>query len=147
MSVVFRVTHQTIGRSAAAELALPGTGHNASQNFLGNITAVHIVQDVLERGNVHFLPGQTVHTVRDGDIPDMVLRKENLDITASFDIVAAKTGKVFLCQVGTQKNIENLKAVHRWTTTRERLAIFSMLFCRYLCAASYTPLQTPPSLE
>lgn len=95
MSVVFRVTHQTIGRSAAAELALPGTGHNASQNFLGNITAVHIVQDVLERGNVHFLPGQTVHTVRNGDIPDMVLRKENLDITASFDIVAAKTGKVF----------------------------------------------------
>ena len=95
MSIVFRVAHQTIGRSAAAELALPGTGHNASQNFLGNVTAVHIVQDVLERGDVHFLPSQTVHTVRDGDIPNMVLRKENLDITTSFNIVAAKTGKVF----------------------------------------------------
>ena len=95
MPFVFRVAHQTIGRSAAAELALPGTGHDASQNFLGNVTAVHVVQDVLERGNVHFLPGQTVHTIRDSNISNMMFRKENLDITASFDIVAAKPGKVF----------------------------------------------------
>lgn len=89
----FGSQHQTIGRSAAAELALPGTGHDASQNFLGNVTAVHVVQDVLERGNVHFLPGQTVHTIRDSNISNMMFRKENLDITpASYSCGQAGKG-------------------------------------------------------
>ena len=34
----------------------------------------------------------------------------------------AVLGKFFLCQVGTKKIFENLQAVHRRTTTRERLA-------------------------
>ena len=45
-----------------------------------------------------------------------------LDVIAGVDGVPSQTGKVFLCQVGTKKIFENLQAVHRRTTTRERLA-------------------------
>ena len=35
---------------------------------------------------------------------------------------ASDPDEIFLCQVGTKKIFENLQAVHRRTTTRERLA-------------------------
>lgn len=40
-------------------------------DFLGNILAVHLVQDILERGNIVVIP-QGVDTVIHGDIADTV---------------------------------------------------------------------------
>ena len=40
-------------------------------DFLGNILAVHLVQDILERGNIVVIP-QGVDTVVHGDIADTV---------------------------------------------------------------------------
>ena len=45
-----------------------------------------------------------------------------VDKQGSLRSVSTQTGKIFLCQVGTKKIFENLQAVHRRTTTRERLA-------------------------
>ena len=57
-----------------------------------------------------------------GDKAYLVLGKILLDIIAGINAVASEAGQVFLCQVGTKKIFENLQAVHRRTTTRERLA-------------------------
>ena len=40
-------------------------------DFLGNILAVHLIQDILERGNIVVIP-QSVDTVIHGDIADTV---------------------------------------------------------------------------
>ena len=41
-------------------------------------------------------------------------------LLARFDVISNEATEIFLCQV--RKKIENLQAVHRRTTTRERLA-------------------------
>ena len=90
MPFVLRVTHQAKRRLPAAELSLPGTGHASRQHLFGNIPAVHIVQDILKRRDVHFLTGQAVHTVRDGDIAHIVFGEKDFDIASSFDIIPAE---------------------------------------------------------
>ena len=95
MSFVLRVAHQAKRRLPAAELSLPGTGHASCQHLFGNIPAVHIVQDILKGRDVHFLTGQAVHTVRDGDIAHIVFGEKDFDIAASFDIISTKSGQVF----------------------------------------------------
>ena len=41
-------------------------------DFLGNILAVHLVQDILERGTMSLLSRRVVDTVIHGDIADTV---------------------------------------------------------------------------
>ena len=72
MPFVLWVTHQTEGRRPSAEFSLPGTGRDARQHLFGNIPAVHIVQDILNRRDVHLLTGQVVHAVGNGDITYIV---------------------------------------------------------------------------
>ena len=90
MPLVLRVTHQAEGRRPPAELPLPGTGRDARQHLFGNIPAVHIVQDILKGRDVHFLTGQAVHAVRDGDIAHIVFGEKDFDIASSFDIIPTK---------------------------------------------------------
>ena len=47
-------------------------------------------QDIFERRNVHFLPCQAVHAVRDRYIPYIVFWEKDFDITARFNIVPPK---------------------------------------------------------
>ena len=95
MPPILRVTHQPQGRLSTAELPLSGTGHTPRQHFLRNIPAIHIVQDILEGRDVHFLTGQTVHAIRNGNIADIVFREEDFNITAGFDIISSQSGQVF----------------------------------------------------
>ena len=95
MSLVLRVTHQPQRRCPSAEFPLPGTGHAPRQNLFGNIPAIHVVQDVLKGRDVHFLTGQAVHTICDGDIPDIVPGEEDFNIASGFDIVSSQSGQVF----------------------------------------------------
>ena len=90
MSLILRVTHQTEGRLPTTKLPLPGTGHTPCQHLFGNIPAVHIVQDILKGRDVHFLTGQAVHAVRDGDIAHIVFGEKDFDIASSFDIIPAE---------------------------------------------------------
>ena len=95
MPLILRVTHQTEGRLPTTKLPLPGTGHTPCQHLFGNIPAVHIVQDILKRRNVHFLTGQAVHSVCNGNIAYIVFWEKDFDIAASFDIIPAQPGQVF----------------------------------------------------
>ena len=61
-------------------------------------------------------------------------------------VIAADTGHIFLCQVGTKKILRIYKPFIGGQPPVNGLR-FSMLFCRSLCDVSYTPLQTPPSSE
>ena len=90
MTSVSRVTHQAKGRLTSAEFTLTGTGHASSQHLFGNIPAVHIIQDIFKGRDVHFLTGQAVHAVRDGNISYIVFWEKDFDIAARFDIVSAK---------------------------------------------------------
>ncbi len=90
MAVVCRVTHEAVGSRSTQKLPLPGAGHPARQYLLGNIPAIHIIQDIFERGNVHLLPVQTVHSISDSDITDVVTREKDFDVAASLDIVRAQ---------------------------------------------------------
>ena len=92
MPFVLRVTHQTERCRTAAVFPLSGTGHASRQHLFGNIPAVHIVQDILKGRDVHFLTGQAVHAVRDGDIANIVFWEKDFDIASSFDIVPTKSG-------------------------------------------------------
>ena len=51
-----------------------------------------VLQDILERRNVHLLTGQTVHAVRDGDIAYIVFGEKDFDITSGFDIIPTQSG-------------------------------------------------------
>ena len=95
MPLILRVTHQTERRLSAAKFSLSGTGHTPCQHLFGNIPAVHIVQDILKRCNVHFLTGQTVHSVCNGNISYIVLWKKDFNIAASFNIISAQSGQIF----------------------------------------------------
>ena len=95
MSVVVGVTHKAVRGWASYKLPLPGANHPARLYFLGNVSAVKVVQDVFERGNIHLLPVHTIHTVSDRNVADVVSREENLNIAASFDVVPAQAREVF----------------------------------------------------
>ena len=90
MSFVLRVAHQAKRRLPAAELSLSGTGHASRQHLFGNIPAVHIVQNILKGRDVHFLTGQAVHAVCDGDIAHIVFGEKDFDIASGFDIIPAE---------------------------------------------------------
>ena len=71
--------------------------------------------DLLNHANYFFLANNALI------FAPRVLKKFPIAVKPFFNI-APKSAKVFLCQVGTKKIFENLQAVHRRTTTRERLA-------------------------
>lgn len=63
--------------------------------FLSRLSPItHVLQDIFERGNVHFVPVQAVHAVRDCNVSDVVTWEENFDVTARLDIVPAQAGEV-----------------------------------------------------
>ena len=68
------------------------------------------------------LRGGGVEVFIDRNKADITDAEILFDVVAGVDGVPPQTGEVFLCQVGTKKIFENLQAVHRRTTTRERLA-------------------------
>ena len=51
---------------------------------------------------------------------DLLSIISELILLARFDVISNEATEIFLCQV--RKKIENLQAVHRWTTAREWLA-------------------------
>ena len=61
---------------------------------LGNILAVHLVQDIFERGNVVVLP-HGVNTVIHGDIAHAVSWEEIFNELPRLQVVPPQTGKVF----------------------------------------------------
>ena len=58
-------------------------------NLLGNVLAVHLVEDVLERRYVVVVP-HGVDTVIHGDIADAVTGEEVLDQCAGLQVISAQ---------------------------------------------------------
>ena len=92
MPFFIRVTHQSKRRLPSAEFPLPGTGHAPCQYLFGNVTAVHVIQDIFERRNIHFLPCQAVHSVRDCNVSYIMLWEKDFDITACFNVISPQPG-------------------------------------------------------
>ena len=63
-------------------------------DFLGNILAVHLIQDILERGDVVVIP-QGVDTVIHGDIVDTVSWEKVLNQMPGLQIVPPQSAEVF----------------------------------------------------
>ena len=63
-------------------------------DFLGNILAVHLVQDILERGNVVVIP-QGVDAVIHGDIADTVSWEKVLNQMPGLQIITPQSAEVF----------------------------------------------------
>ena len=80
-----------------------------------------VLDDIAEGSKLIVALG-AVHPIVYGNKVNIMLREHDLGIHTHLQIITAKTGHIFLCQVGTKKIFENLQAVHRRTTTRERLA-------------------------
>ena len=62
--------------------------------LLGNILAVHFIQDIFKRGYVVVLP-HGVETVIHGDIADAVAGEEVLNQRPRLQVVPSQAGKVF----------------------------------------------------
>ena len=101
-------------------LACLAFGLKSGTDFTAGVSGVILIHDVAERGEI-IIPSGAVHAVIDGDKAHTTLSQDFHNLT-DFQIVTPQTAHVFLCQVGTKKIFENLQAVHRRTTTRERLA-------------------------
>ena len=84
-----------IGWLRADKQPLAGPLAFGSADLGGYIPGVHIVQDVLERGDIVVLLG-TVEVVGDGNVADALLRKVHLGVVAGHDVVSAQTGQI-LC--------------------------------------------------
>ena len=63
-------------------------------DFLGNILTVHLVQDILERGNIVVIT-QGVDTVIHGDIADTVSWEKVLNQMPGLQIVPPQSAEVF----------------------------------------------------
>ena len=85
---VLRVFPIPKGSHTAGKLALLGFQKIRGMYLLGNILAVHLVQDVLKRRNVVVVP-HGVDTVIHGDIADAVTGEEVLDQCAGLQVVSA----------------------------------------------------------
>ena len=64
--------------------------HNR-MDFLGNILALHLVQDVLERCNIVVVP-HGVDTVIHGDIPHAVAGEEIFNQEAGLQVIPTQSG-------------------------------------------------------
>ena len=68
-------------------------GSHNSPDFLAGIAGVEVVEQIAKRGEI-IVPFITVHSVIDGDIPNIALSKETLGIVAHFQIVATHAGHI-----------------------------------------------------
>ena len=86
---VLRVFPIPKGSHTAGKLALLGFQKIRGMYLLGNVLAVHLVQDVLERRNVVAVP-HGVNTVIHGDIADVVAGEEVLDQCAGLQVISTQ---------------------------------------------------------
>ena len=91
---VLRVFPVAEGGKAAGKLAFLRFQQIRGMNLLGDILAVHLVEDVLERGDVIAFP-HGVDAVVHGDVPHTVTREEVLDEVAGLQIIAAQSRQIF----------------------------------------------------
>lgn len=68
-------------------------GPHNSPNLLASIAGVEVVEYVADGGKLA-VPAHTVHTVIDGNIPNITLGKEALGIAAYFQIVTTHAGHI-----------------------------------------------------
>lgn len=68
-------------------------GPHNSPDFLAGIARVEVVEYVADGGKLA-VPAHTVHTVIDGNIPNITLGKEALGIAAYFQIVPPHAGHI-----------------------------------------------------
>ena len=94
MVFVLRVFPVAEGGKAAGKLAFLRFQQIRGMNLLGDILAVHLVEDVLERGDVIAFP-HGVDAVVHGDVPHTVTREEVLDEVAGLQIIAAQSRQIF----------------------------------------------------
>jgi hypothetical protein len=60
-----------------------------------NVPCVHIIQNVLEGGNVHTAGlVQRIYSVIQSDVPDVALREIDFRVLSAHDVVAAQAGEV-----------------------------------------------------
>ena len=91
MALVVGILLQAERGLPADKLSLARKHHLPGGYLPGNVTAVHVVQDILERRDVHGLVSLTpvtVIAVVDRDIMDIVFGKIDFDIAAGLDVVA-----------------------------------------------------------
>ena len=91
MVFVIRVFLVAEGGKAAGKLAFLRFQQIRGMNLLGNILAVHLVEDVLERRNVVVVP-HGVDTVIHGDIPDAVAGEEIFNQEAGLQVIPTQSG-------------------------------------------------------
>ena len=91
---VLRVFPIPKGGHAAGKLALLGFQQIRGMHLLGNILAIHLVQDILKGRNVVVLP-QGVDPVIHGDVAHTVPGEEVLNEIACLQVVPAQPGEVF----------------------------------------------------
>ena len=94
MVFVLRVFPIPKGGKAAGKLAFLRFQQIRGMNLLGNVLAVHLVEDVLERRNVVVVP-HGVDTVIHGDIPHAVAGKEIFNQEAGLQVIPTQSGQVF----------------------------------------------------
>ena len=79
------------GSHTAGKLALLGFQKIRGMYLLGDVLAVHLIQDVLERRNVVVVP-HGVDTVIHGDIPDAVAGEEIFNQEAGLQVIPTQSG-------------------------------------------------------
>ena len=62
-----------------------------------------LVEQIFERHEVVALAAVSVHIVIDGDVANAEHGEALFNVEAGMKLVTTKSGKVFLCQVGTKK--------------------------------------------
>ena len=78
MPPIFRVTHQPQGKAVHLRTFPVENGSYAPPALSWKILSIG--QDFFERRDIHFLTGQTVYAIRNGDIENMVFKKDfNID--------------------------------------------------------------------
>ena len=98
MPLIIGILHEAERWLSADKLPLARKHHLPGGYLPGNIPAVHVVQDILERRDVHGLVGLAlvaVIAVVDRDITDVVLGKIDLDIAAGLDVVSPEAALIF----------------------------------------------------
>ena len=69
-------------------------GSHNSPDFLAGIAGVEVVEQIAKRGEI-IVPFIAVHSVIDGNIPNVTFRKETFGIVADFQIVPSHAGHIF----------------------------------------------------
>ena len=124
MIFIFRVFDVSVRRIGTEKRPAFGSGFLCAFDSAGEVAAVQVIDQRPKRGieAVDIQRVAAVKSVVDGNEAYTEEREHARNIVSHGEIITAKAGQVFLCQVGTKKIFENLQAVHRRTTTRERLA-------------------------